>query len=143
GGGGRGGGAPAATALAGLALGAAIAIRPNAALLVPFAAAALVLASPARRPRAGEWLAFAAALAVPVAPFALRNLACGQAALHLSSQGLKVFLASNLADARGTGWALSPEADALLAQPDLSGAQALAAVARGALAHPLDFALLP
>jgi len=136
------GGGPAWLALAGLAQGLAIGIRPNASLLFPFAAAALVLAAPGRRPRAGEWLLFAATVALPVAPFVLRNLACGVPALHLSSQGLKVLLASNLAGARGTGWVLTPDADALLAQPDLSAGGALAAVAREALAHPLDFALL-
>lgn len=135
------GGGAAWLALAGLALGLAIGIRPNAALLVPFAAAALWLASP-RRPHVLAGLAFAGALALPVAPFALRNLACGEPALHLSSQGPKVFLASNLPDARGTGWALSPDAQALLEGPEVPAAAALAAVARGALAHPGDFALL-
>jgi len=129
-------------AAAGLAQGLAIGVRPNAALLLPFAAAALAFAAPTRRLRPAEWLVFAAAVALPIAPFALRNLACGEPALQLSSQGLKVFLASNLPDARGTGWAISPEADALLARPDLSAGEALAAVAQAALAQPAAFALL-
>jgi 4-amino-4-deoxy-L-arabinose transferase-like glycosyltransferase len=128
-------------AATGVALGAAIATRPNAVLLAPFALAALGLAAPGRgaRPRATALACLAAGALLPILPFAARNLAVGQPALHLSSQGRKVFVASNVPDSPGAGWVITPQAEEALAAP---GAGAIAAVARGALEHPGGFALL-
>jgi hypothetical protein len=129
-----------ALAAAGLALGAAIATRPNAALLLPFALAALGLSAPrGARPRPAALACLAAGALLPILPFAARNLAVGQPALHLSSQGRKVFVASNMPDSPGAGWVITPQAEEALAAP---GRGAIAAVARGAIEHPGGFALL-
>ncbi len=131
--------------LAGLALGAAIATRPNAAILAPFAWLAVATgALPPERagPRAARFTLLTAAAALPVLPFALRNLALGLPPLQLSSQGLKVVVASNVPDAPGAGWVITPQADQILAAPGLDAPAALGAVARGALDEPGGFALL-
>ncbi len=130
---------------AGLALGAAIATRPNAALLLPFAALALATGSPAparARPRAAAFALLAAGVALPVLPFALRNLSEGLPPLHLSSQGRKVLVASNVPDAPGAGWVITPQAEAILAGPDRGAPAAIAELARLAIERPADFALL-
>jgi len=131
--------------LAGLALGAAFATRPNAVILAPFALLAVATGAlpPERtRPRAAAFALLAAAAALPVLPFALRNLAVGLSPLQLSSQGLKVVVASNVPDAPGAGWVITPQADQILAAPGLDAPAALAAVARRALDEPAGFALL-
>lgn len=139
---------------AGLALGAAIATRPNAAILLPFAALAAALRAPSAapgasgtpparpRPRAAGLALLAAGAALPVLPFALRNLAEGLSPLHLSSQGRKVVVASNVPDAPGAGWVITPQAEAILAGPDQGTAAALAALAQLAREQPGDVALL-
>jgi len=126
-------------AAAGLALGGAIGTRPNAALLAPAVALAAWLGA---RPPARSWLALALGVALPLLPFVARNLATGQPALHLSSQGRKVLVASNLPDARGAGWAISPEADALLDGEAGGAGDTLAQLARAARREPGAFALL-
>jgi hypothetical protein len=136
------GAGPGALAAAGLALGAAIATRPNAALLLPFAALAVRVEPGGARRRTRAVALLIAAAALPVLPFAARNLSYGLPPLQLSTQGLKVFVASNAADARGTGWAITPEAGAILEAPDASARSALAAVARSAVERPGGFALL-
>ncbi len=139
------GGGPTWLGAAGLALGAAIATRPNAALLAPFAALALRPgASPGRPalPRRAALGIVADAARLPSLPFGLRNVAQGQPALHLSSQGRKVFVASNVPDAPGAGWVITPQAEAILAAPDLDTPAAIAAVAKRARGEPAGFALL-
>jgi tetratricopeptide (TPR) repeat protein len=136
------GGSGVALAGAGLALGSAIAIRPNAAILAPPVALALALAPGPTLRRARALALLGAAAALPILPFELRNLACGLPPLHLSSQGIKVLVASNVPDAPGAGWVITPEAEAILDAPDASARSALAALARAARERPGAVALL-
>jgi hypothetical protein len=137
-------GRPAWLVAGGLVLGAAIATRPNSALLAPVAAWALLRApasdSALGRPaRAGLLLA---AVLLPLLPFALRNLSEGQPALHFSSQGLKVFVAGNMPDSRGVGWMISERGRELLAEHEERPVRVLLGVAGAALREPLSWGLV-
>jgi hypothetical protein len=128
----------------GLVLGLAVATRPNSILLLPAIAWILLFSSDAsaasRSPR--SWAAFGAALLLPVLPFVLRNVSLGDPALHLSSQGLKVFVAGNMPDARGVGWLVSEQGQELLREAGDDWLAVVGGVLAQVLRHPGDWLLV-
>jgi 4-amino-4-deoxy-L-arabinose transferase-like glycosyltransferase len=123
----------------GLVLGLAIAARPNSVLMLAALVPALIISAPERARSPGLWAGFALAVALPVLPFVLRNLHLGHPALHLSGQGLGVFVAGNMPDSRGVGWLISAQGDELIRAAEGDALRVLRGVVVAVAQQPGDW----